>query len=30
MQGKKVVKGKEEVTVGGANLFILDMDTIRV
>jgi uncharacterized protein YaaQ len=23
---KRVVKGKEEVTVGGANIFILDVD----
>lgn len=26
---KKVIKGKDEVTVGGANLFILNMDNFK-
>lgn len=26
---KKVVKGKDEITVGGANLFILNMDSFK-
>lgn len=26
---KKVIKGKKEVTVGGANLFILNMDSFK-
>lgn len=26
---KKIVKGKDEITVGGANLFILNMDSFK-